>query len=208
MPSSPSAAVRAPSEAGTARFALWPLPELRLVAPEGTMPAGVPDPPTPEEAAYQRGLEDGRRVMRETHELEVRRTMASLAAVAEALQGSRAEWCATMEANVHALAVAVARRIVQREIATDPALVAAMTRHALEQVELDGRVEVRLHPDDLAEVRARLAPLAPDGRPVDVAWVPDAAVGQGGCIVETPQRLVDGQLDTALRALYERLRDG
>jgi flagellar assembly protein FliH len=113
-----------------------------------------------------------------------------------------------MEANVHALAVAVARRIVQREIATDPALVVAMTRHALEQVELDGRVEVRLHPDDLAEVRARLAPLAPDGRPVDVAWVPDATVGRGGCVVETPQRLVDGQLDTALRALYERLRDG
>jgi flagellar biosynthesis/type III secretory pathway protein FliH len=33
-------------------------------------------------------------------------------------------------------------------------------------------------------------------------------LSRGGCIVETPRRLVDGRIETALQALYARLSDG
>ena len=39
---------------------------------------------------------------------------------------------------------------------------------------------------------------------VTLQWSADASVGRAGFVVESPQRLVDGRLDMALRRLYER----
>ena len=41
----------------------------------------------------------------------------------------------------------------------------------------------------------------------EVRWIPDASIGRGGCVVEGPERIVDGRLESALERVYRRITD-
>jgi hypothetical protein len=47
----------------------------------------------------------------------------------------------------------------------------------------------------------------PPGRGLTIQWNADPTLGRGDFVVESPQRVVDGRLDVALQALYERMTD-
>ncbi len=183
--------------------AAWLVPDLRGPgAPE------VPEGPSPAEDAYREGFAAGREAGREEAVAAVGEALQALAGAAQSLQAMRAALAGEMEENLYALAVAVARQVVEREVALDPAVVRELVRRALDVLPLDGALEVRLHPADLAALQGQLDVLTAAGRRVDVQWVADAAVDRGGYVIESPQRVVDGRVDPMLLALYERLRHG
>jgi flagellar biosynthesis/type III secretory pathway protein FliH len=101
--------------------------------------------------------------------------------------------------------VAIARKLVQREVEADPALVGGLVTRALALFAPASAVQVRLHPGDLEALRAELDRLAAAGREVTVQWVPDPSLARGDVVVESGLRIVDGRSDVALRALYEQL---
>jgi flagellar assembly protein FliH len=200
-------------EPAQARFALWPMPDLAR-APEPVadadeeLPPSEPEGPTLEEMAYLRGAQEGEQRAREGFERRSGGALQALAGAAHALEAVRASYREEMEEAVYALAVAVAQQVVQREIATDPAIVRDLVRRALELLPLDGATEVRLHPADLAALHGELDLYGPGGRRLELQWVADPAVERGGYMIETPQRVLDGALEPALVTLYERLRRG
>jgi flagellar biosynthesis/type III secretory pathway protein FliH len=103
----------------------------------------------------------------------------------------------------------VAHQVIGREVAIEPELVLELVRRALDEVDTESPVSVRVHPQDLPLVQARLgAAGAEGGEQIEIAFAADASLNRGGCIVETPRRLVDGRIETALQALYVRLSDG
>ena len=205
MPSSASSVLGEPPATVTT-FVLWPLPDLREQADEalGLADAAGPDA---EERAYQRGLEDGQRRTREEGERELRAAHEAFAALSHALQQAHTAWSEALEGNLHALAVAVARHVIEEELKVEPEVVRGLVRRAVDLVEGPGPITVRVHPDDVAALAALQAAAADDDRPALVLQ-PDPTIGRGGCVVETPSRLVDGRVETALLALYHRLRNG
>ncbi|HEY8475908.1 MAG TPA: FliH/SctL family protein [Chloroflexota bacterium] len=108
------------------------------------------------------------------------------------------------ESEVVELALAVAERIVERELRTDPSAVRAVVRAALEEIAALPIAQVRVHPDDLALLDTARATVIPPGLDPQIPVVADPHVERGGCIVDTTSGLVDAQPKTRLVEIRQR----
>jgi flagellar assembly protein FliH len=157
--------------------------------------------------AHARGVEEGRR---EGEQAEGNRLKNALRATEQALADLRENeerWLASIEENICALAVAIARQIIDHELHMEPAAVEKLVRRALGEFPVDQPVRIRLHPRDQAVIESRSPqqrlPSTLEGR--ETQWIPDANLVQGGCVVEGRDRIIDGRIDTALERVYRRL---
>jgi type III secretion protein L len=110
--------------------------------------------------------------------------------------------------EVAELALAVARKVLGREL-DRPGAVVELAGHALAEARGRRQVVLRVHPDDAREVRAAASRLAAAvaGGPLELRE--DPAVSRGGAIVDTDDGRIDAgieaQLDVLARALEEAL---
>ena len=193
------------SGAEPARFTLWPMPSLGQVTSSSGPGIQAAHIPLPEEAAYDRGVKEGRCAARQELADEVQQVVQAFGGAAEQLRAERAKCVKIMEQDVITLAMAVARAVIQREVELDSSVVGAMVQRALTEVSWKSPVEVRLNPEDIAVVEAHFIAIEDNAKPPQLEWTPDSNVERGGYIVETQHRLVDGTLDTVLSNLYEDL---
>jgi flagellar biosynthesis/type III secretory pathway protein FliH len=171
----------------------------------GELPAAAAppeaDPAGDYASGYAAGLRDGesRRtdLLREAGD----RLAAMLAPLREAWQAAAAD----RVDDLVALSLAVSRHLLQREITSDPTLVADLARRAVALIPDSAPLVVRLHTADLDALHELFASGVepPGGR--TVRWEADPLLERGDIVVEGPQRLVDGRTDAALRGIYERL---
>jgi flagellar biosynthesis/type III secretory pathway protein FliH len=142
------------------------------------------------------------------------RLASAMAAVETALdridEGER-RWEGVLDENICALAIAVARQVIGRELAGDTATLTDLVRRALAEFPIDQPVQIRVHPTDLAALAAHGSTGAPGAGTAAVApnrearWIAEPGVAPGGCIVEGRERIVDGRVDTALERVYRKL---
>jgi flagellar biosynthesis/type III secretory pathway protein FliH len=177
----------------------WDLPELSGVFPA---PAAGAEPGA---EVYDRGYADGVRAGIARGEERLQAAIRTLQEGAAALAAARVPYVQDLERNLHALALAVARKLVLREIEADPAITTDLVRRALALVEPEAPLTVRLHPADLEPLREPIAALAAGEGIVELRWVADPALERGSLLLEGPQRVVDGRIDEALHSFYERL---
>lgn len=156
-------------------------------------------------ADYRRGAEEALRKERVLDEERCRSALLAVKKVADHLEMIAAEFARDRERDLHGLAVAIARQVVQHELMMDPLRVGELVRRALELLPGDTTIEVRLNPEDLAMLGESVSSLLPAGRQVRMAWRPDPGLERGNFTAESPQRIVDGRTDVALKDLYERL---
>ncbi len=109
------------------------------------------------------------------------------------------------EADTVKLAIAIARRILRREMAVDPDALRGLVHAALEKLEGQEVSRVRVHPAHAPLVGACLREL---GAAVEVAADPSRDLGS--VIFETGRGNLDGSVETQLqeieRGLADRLR--
>jgi flagellar biosynthesis/type III secretory pathway protein FliH len=127
------------------------------------------------------------------------------AAVAE-IVGARGRLLAGLEDLILELTLTVARVLLERELAEDPALVARLVREAVALIGDGEAVEIRVAPalhEQLADELEAIRREAPRASAIQIR--PDPTV-EAGCLVETPLARVDATLATRLRTLLETLR--
>ena len=196
----------APRHGDMARFALWPLPQLP------TMPAhfaamDAPAGPSAEELAYARGLEDGRRQAQAEAQRNLDQAVDRFRAMAESLEGAQAGFMSELEDNLHVLALAVGRHLLQRDVAADPSIVRELVRQSLAALPVGAQAVIHVNPADYAAIEMHLGLPATDPRLGELHWVSDPVVEQGGCLVEAPNWVQDALVETGLRELYRTLQD-
>jgi flagellar assembly protein FliH len=98
--------------------------------------------------------------------------------------------------------MAVAARIVHREIGIDRELLVAMARVALDRLGDSASARIRLHPEDYAAVQ-RLGSASVNSGAVQV--VSDPALHRGGCVVESDFGLIDISVDAQVEELTRAL---
>jgi flagellar assembly protein FliH len=148
---------------------------------------------TEADEAHDRGFAEGLREGTVRSEQRVHVALETLGRVGEYLHTAQSAFVRDRARDLHGLALAVARKVIQREVTADPALLRELVDRALELVPLEPHLEV--------------FPTAPeaDGKGTAIKWLGDPTIERGGFVVESPLRVVDGRTDFALRSLYERL---
>lgn len=135
---------------------------------------------------------------------EIYREMNHLLLRAQAQQQALLE---RAEPQLIALALELARRMLGQALEQDPALVAQMARQALRRVQGQGRVQLRVHPEDLAFVEEALADLEEVAQS-RISLQPDPEVPPGGCCIDTEASLIEVNLDLQVQALAQALGQG
>jgi flagellar biosynthesis/type III secretory pathway protein FliH len=192
----------------------WDWQDLGTQASRPDLEAGVPvggseiDRELEIDEAYQRGFKEGEAAGLERALRELNPTRQAAEQAASQLTVLWEELTGRTEENVMALALVVARRILERELKSSPEMVAKLVEKALTHFPLDQKIKVRLNPADLAFLSGEGQsgpPVETSGR--EVRWIPDGTVSRGGCLVEGPEHVVDGRLDTALERIYRTVFD-
>ncbi len=111
---------------------------------------------------------------------------------------SRASFIRQTEADVVKLSMAVARRILYRELTIDQGAIAGLVKAALEKLQSDVVARARVHPELEAAVRATIEQ---SGRRASVEVVADASLDRGGVVVETNRGSLDASIETQLREI-------
>jgi flagellar assembly protein FliH len=204
-------------------------PEPPFGGPAGAGGPGslLPDPQPPSEpppdfealaaAAQAEGYEAGYAAGLAQAQAEQQAMAQQLAALAGQALLDAHHYAATLEEQLVALSLAVAEKVIERELQTDPALVEGVIRAALAEVQDATIVAVLVHPDDQALLEERWDALVRQALPAAVALrevpqlVSDESVQPGGCVIQTRVGQVDAQLATKLAELsatFKALREG
>jgi flagellar assembly protein FliH len=178
---------------------------------------------TPDPAAQMAELEARyQQKVREAHDSGARqgeiagrnRAAAELQPVIERLTRSiqemanlRARLRREAEADVVKLALAIARRVIRREVAADPDALRGLVIAALEKLQGQEISRVKVHPSHVAMVKAGLQQVLSGGV---VEVLADSARELGSVIFETTRGNLDASVDSQLqeieRGLTDRLR--
>jgi flagellar assembly protein FliH len=156
--------------------------------------------------AHEEGFELGRGEGLTAGKKELQARVQRLEAVMAALAQPLKDLDDAIEEELLALAMAVARQLVRREIKTDPGQIVAVVREALAVLPAASRrVRLHLHPDDAALVRDALS--VPEG---DNAWriMEDPVLTRGGCRIITETSQVDATLESRLNAVITSVLGG
>lgn len=153
------------------------------------------------EAGYQAGHEEGLRAGYAEGKTRAEEEATRLGALIQALDTAVGGIDAEISEEVLALAIEIARQMVQHTLLERPEAVVETVRSALAQLP-QNHAQIRLHPDDAALVREHLGEqLAHAGQRV----VEDATVTPGGCRIDSPAAHIDATMETRWRRILQNL---
>jgi flagellar assembly protein FliH len=145
--------------------------------------------------AHAAGVREGEAAARKSAAGEVRAAVERLARTVEELAGMRARLRREAEADVVELAVAIARRILRRELAVDPEALRGIAAAALERLQAHEACRVRVHPSHGAALSSYFKE-ASGGVMVEV--ISDAAREPGTLVFETERGNLDASVESQL----------
>lgn len=155
-----------------------------------------------ERDAFAHGYASGERAGTEAGAKRAEGMLRRMAQTVEELERLKASLVRQTERQVVQLAIALARRVVRRELTLDPDLVGAMAHVALERLGDASPATIRLNPEDYAVVVSRRGE---QWAGTNVSVVPDAALPRGGCHVESAFGVIDASADAQLGELAAAL---
>jgi flagellar assembly protein FliH len=156
-------------------------------------------------AAREQGLEDGRRQALEQVGGELRSAAAVLVAAVARLDDLRRRLQQDLASGLPEAAVEIAARVLRHQLSARPEQFVAVVREAILTVAPAPRIDIRIHPDDVAILERHRALLDDVLAGVDIRFEPSASVERGGCHVETSTLTlaagIPQQLERALQLL-------
>jgi flagellar assembly protein FliH len=152
-----------------------------------------------EREARDRGFAAGEREGREAARVRADALAARMAQTIDAIAALRTGLLRRSEQDVVRLAIAIAERIIHREVQLDREVILVAARAAIARLGAAAVVTVHVNPDDLAAMAPRLEIQGANG---PIRLEADAAVPPGGCVVASTL----GDVDATIEAQIQELR--
>lgn len=152
----------------------------------------------------QAGFQDGLAAAKAEAESRVRELAERVAKTVAELTEIRPRLRRQAEADLLKLSLAIARRILHRELVVDPDALSGLVQSALEKLRSQESCKIRIHPTQEATLRAALErhPLAGS-----TEILADPALDRGTAIFETARGNLDASIETQLREIEQGLSD-
>lgn len=154
--------------------------------------------------ARSAGFQDGLASAKTAGASEIRSMQEKLGETIASLAELRPRLRRQAEADLVKLSLAIARRILHRELAVDPEAMRGLIQAALEKLQSQEISRVRIHPSQEAVVRSVL-----QGRPLgsQVQVLADGALSPGAAIFESSRGNLDASVEMQLREIEQGLTD-
>ena len=156
------------------------------------------------EEAFQRGYNEGVNAAKSEAGQAVNRLAENVSRAISSLAEYRPRLRKEAEGDLVKLSVAIARRILKREMAVDPDSIHALVKVALEKLQGKEGCKARIHPDLYKPVKDCLERLTPS-QAVEVAA--DASLEPGGIMFETSHGDLDASIESQLREIERGFAD-
>jgi flagellar assembly protein FliH len=155
-----------------------------------------------EKQAFEQGYKEGERIGKQMGERMVStavqrydRSIQDLAALHQALRDA-------MEKEAVRLALAVSKKIVQREVAMDQDLITALVAVALKRLQGQNAVTARVSSHDFSRVDAALRAISSS-----ITVKEDPSLERGDFILDSLQTHIDGRLSAQIESIGRALLD-
>ena len=158
-------------------------------------------------AAYENGLLQGEKIGMEIAERKMEAVMKRYSDAVCEVQRLRSSLYTQVERDVVKLAVAVAKKIIHREIQVDRDIVRTLVHVALSRVAEKSTVTICLNPIDynyLMEHRAELS--QSEGQ--DISLLADKSIDRGGCLIQTNCGDIDARVEEEFREVEHSFFEG
>jgi len=156
------------------------------------------------QAAHRQGFEEGEAAARQRSAALVEAMQKTLARSIEEVTGSRLRYRREAERDVVALALAVARRILHRELTVAPEALLGVVKAALDKMEAREVQQVRVSRQDAPLLRQFFEQM---GAPQRIEVIADASLAPGGVKLESSRGLLDASVDTQLSEIERGFAD-
>ena len=177
------------------------------VSPQRTGPI-PPDAPRPYSgqgrAAYQTGFEEGRAAAWREAASQIEAMNLKVARTVEELSGLRQRYRHEAEEDVVALAIAIARRILHRELTVAPEALLGLVKAALEKMDLREVHRVRVSRADAPQVAQQLEKM---GLPRPIEVIADPSLSRGAAILDSTRGALDASVETQLAEIERGFAD-
>ena len=186
-----------------------PVQAIRLRASDG----GRPDTGATEierqmearvEAAYQQGRAAGETETTQRASQRLEPVLAGLNGILQELTAVRKKFRAEAEEDTVKLAIAIARRILHRELATDPEAILGLVMSAFQKLNARETHRLRVSAADAAALEQNRARLE---LPPGLEIVSDASLVAGSATFETTRGELDASVDTQLAEIQRGFAD-
>jgi flagellar assembly protein FliH len=155
-------------------------------------------------AAYHQGYTGGETAGSQRAAIRMEPTIVSLNAVVQELTGMRKRIRMEAEESAVKLAIAIARRVIHRELATDPEAILGLVIAAFQKLNSRETHRLRVSPADLAVIQEHRTRLE---LPVTLELAADSSLPPGSAIFETSRGELDASVDTQLAEIDRGFAD-
>jgi flagellar assembly protein FliH len=155
-------------------------------------------------AAYAQGLAAGETAAQQRAQQKLDPVLNSLSAITTELATLRKRVRAEAEEDAMKLAIAIARRVLNRELATDPEAILGLIKAAFGKLNARETHRLRISPSDTAVLQEHRAKLQ---FPPGLEITPDRALIPGSAIFETSRGDLDASVETQLAEIERGLTD-
>jgi flagellar assembly protein FliH len=154
--------------------------------------------------ARDAALQEGSRKGRDEASAELKPVVERLARAAADLSNLRDRVRRQAEADLVKLALAIAKRVMHRELAVDPDAMQGIVRSALDRLQNREVDRLRVHPSHIGPVRSCLEDA---GRAPALEVVGDPSLNCGDAIFETSLGELDASVESQLREIERGFAD-
>lgn len=158
-------------------------------------------------AAEEAGTERGTRLAVEREGKALRDATAALIEAAARFDLAQQDLRDNLESTLPGLAVAIAERILRRELSVRADVLVDVIREAIATVLPATRVEIRLHPDDVATVERHREILTNSVGGAELRFEPTPEVGRGGSEIETDSLVLAAGIPQQVERALALLKD-
>jgi flagellar assembly protein FliH len=155
-------------------------------------------------AAYQQGFTAAETAAAQNAAQRVEPVISGFNAMMQDLAGTRRTFRAEAERDTVKLSIAIARRVLHRELATDPEAILGLVMAAFQKLNARETHRLRVSSTDLEMVQQNRARLE---MPAGLEIVADSSLVAGSAIFETSRGELDASVDTQLAEIDRGFAD-
>lgn len=160
------------------------------------------------EQGYQEGLDQGKQTALADMQQTMQVTLEKAERIIKMAENEAKQMILDAERQIVDIALAVASKVLVREIEENPTTILPIVKEALGKVCDQEQIVIRVNPEDYEMVLMAKRDLQlMVGRENAVNVSADNIVPLGGCVIDTSLGTVDARLDTKLELVYKAIQE-